>query len=455
MHPSRVIVPIDVWEQVIDAVNELEQEGRRLRALATCCLIRRDWVPRTRLHLFKTVTLRSYSNLVGLSEALSSSPQCCSLIHRLIIDGRSSQSWISVVPLHLGCKLNSLCFLVMRNVDLSIANPRFSMLYSRFIHRPHNLRLEHLRMSNFAQVARLMAALHCWSAQIGHDPDSVSASYGAMSLLCGRPSFVQHLSLTLPWTENVIPQLCRLSRPTLMCLEKVNLHFSIIDASETRFSFGSLWEDQIELFDLLACAGTANKLIGVKVWVSALCGVELRSCGMCTSLLQYESVDTYRHLHVEPGQASSNGRIRAFCVRLFVAALDDQCMKTLARLLAAASSSSLQLRSLELSSIQHPEALNGLHKLGLAHLSDDNMARWASLREAPATASFSSRWRAVDDILCRGETVTPPLTIRFHLPLEALPRPYKCTDELVAELLPKIAAKGYLGICDGQCNYHK
>lgn len=130
-------------------------------------------------------------------------------------------------------------------------------------------------------------------------------------------------------------------------------------------------------------------------------------------------------------------------------------MKTLARLLAAASSSSLQLRSLEFSSIQHLEALSGLHKLGLTHLSDDNIARWTSLREAPATASFSSRWRAVDDIFCRGEAITLPLTIRFHLPLEAMPRPYKCADELVAELLPKIAAMGYLGTCNGHCNYHK
>lgn len=284
MYSGRITFPIDVWERVIDTFSELEHEGRRLRALATCCLIRRDWVPRTRLHLFRTVSLRSYSNLVGLSEALSSSPQCCSLIHRLIIDGQSSQSWISVVPLHLGTKLNSLCFLVTRNVDLSIANPRFSMLYSRFIHRPRNLRLEHLRMSNFAQVARLMAALHCWSAQVDHNPDCVSASYGAMPLLCGRPSSVQHLSLTLPWTENVIQQLSQLSRPTLMCLEKVNIHFHVLDVSEARFSFGSLWEDQIRLFDLLACASTADKLIGVKVWVSALYGVELRSCGMCTLL---------------------------------------------------------------------------------------------------------------------------------------------------------------------------
>ena len=49
--PIMPYLPIDVWERVIDFVDDFD-EHNRLKCLSACCLVCRDWLPRARFYLF-------------------------------------------------------------------------------------------------------------------------------------------------------------------------------------------------------------------------------------------------------------------------------------------------------------------------------------------------------------------------------------------------------------------
>ncbi|KAH9947037.1 hypothetical protein B0H21DRAFT_708760 [Amylocystis lapponica] len=81
-HPTRrksPRVPVDIWEDIIDLLRE------DLIALRACALTCWQWVPRSRLHLFRVVELWTSQDLALCTQLLIDAPHLGDLIHELHI----------------------------------------------------------------------------------------------------------------------------------------------------------------------------------------------------------------------------------------------------------------------------------------------------------------------------------------------------------------------------------
>ncbi|KAH9938754.1 uncharacterized protein BXZ73DRAFT_44415 [Epithele typhae] len=70
-------VPIEVIEHIIDELGATEYSTR---ALARCIRVHKDWIPRTRVHLWRTLTVSSREQLPGICDTFDRNPTLQSLV---------------------------------------------------------------------------------------------------------------------------------------------------------------------------------------------------------------------------------------------------------------------------------------------------------------------------------------------------------------------------------------
>lgn len=251
---SSLSLPIDVWEGIIDIVDDSCDKDIHSRTLAACSLIRRGCVARSRYHLFRRpITLRSHSSLVSLVKALTSSPQYCSLVSKLIVDGaNSAQSWISAIAPLLGPKLCGLKELTLVHIDLALTHPRFFMAYSLFSEPPDTLSLLYPRYSCYTQVTQLVAATRCNIINIFDDSGSSQCRQLQTPRNRGSYTKTSHMTVTLPWCRlRLLGSLCTAATAHLRRI-KVSLPSPTSNLIALTLHLGALYEQMTEMFHCLS-----------------------------------------------------------------------------------------------------------------------------------------------------------------------------------------------------------
>ncbi|KAH8091782.1 hypothetical protein BXZ70DRAFT_952099 [Cristinia sonorae] len=130
------LVPVEIWEHIIDFVNTISTrrfDPVRCRTLASCCLTSRSWLPRSRLHLYHSVSLYltpQYQNHSSFLRGLSLNPTNGPLVQWLMVKTEdpnvlesSAGSGLSLIALQLPHRLPNLQFLTLAGVDLINIHP--------------------------------------------------------------------------------------------------------------------------------------------------------------------------------------------------------------------------------------------------------------------------------------------------------------------------------------------
>ena len=214
------------------------------------------------LHLEAEV---AFAPLANHRHPLPSRPlSCCGGVSKyrprvqtLVVDAAGSRlSLVTEVPLRLSSNLLADAELVFRNINLAASHPCFYQLCSRYrglcLKRLH---LEQPRWSQFAQVLRLIAAIHCAEAYIAGGVESdftASLKEQTTVLVCGAPLRTTHLTMVLPWPELGFPRaftpLQVLAMRSTRGLRQLAVHFQL-DPYTVPMDYGSLWVDQVKAFE--------------------------------------------------------------------------------------------------------------------------------------------------------------------------------------------------------------
>lgn len=258
--PTGLWLPAEVWEKIIDILNGVEEEEIRIRTLASCCLFRRDCLPRSRHHLFRHITLRSLTNLHGLSEALANHPQYGACVESLAVEGPGyCDSRISAGVAVLILRMTNLQELVLYDFDLrSMQFPRTTPA-SPFSNPLKVLRLCRPLYSSYTQALHLMTMTACREAHITDTSDSLSFSdldSAPAQYTYNTPGslpFLRRLNLELPLLKaESVGHLLLEAIPwqSLERLEFITIRLQVpdsVDVSEA-FDFRDVWEDIVEVF---------------------------------------------------------------------------------------------------------------------------------------------------------------------------------------------------------------
>ena len=113
-------LPVELCETVIDFVAG----SGDVKTLCACALTCHSWAPRSRLYLYKSITLRTLSDLDAVVSRLKFAPALWSRIKTLVIDVRGDpahQRWAFAVPMRLAPMIRNLERLRLDSVDLSLA----------------------------------------------------------------------------------------------------------------------------------------------------------------------------------------------------------------------------------------------------------------------------------------------------------------------------------------------
>lgn len=137
--PSSTLVafPIKICEHVIDILagdygDTEDMVSEAQRDLRTSHLVCRAWVPRSRFHLFRKITVDSQDKLQFIATFLHASSPHVDCVRVLKIRGDGpDQSWISTVPFCLP-RLRYLEHLFFNTVDFTQQHPRFYQALSLF-----------------------------------------------------------------------------------------------------------------------------------------------------------------------------------------------------------------------------------------------------------------------------------------------------------------------------------
>lgn len=86
---------------------------------------------------------------------------------------------------------------------------------------------------------------------------------------------------------------------------------------------------------------------------------------------------------------------------------------------------------------------------------DQDLTHWATLNDDPLTDEIISLWKPIDTALSSLGCVHLAVDINISIPLEELPRPFGCQDDLLRALLPTLAAGRKIKLCNGYCDYHQ
>lgn len=170
-HVSRPRLPIEIIERIIDffpflygSYNGWESAwtpADTRAALRTCFLVCRAFVPRCRLHLLDSITLRTEKDLTAVENMFNKAPGLAKYVSTLTIDvvGAGPQSWVSAIPFALAVPSMELWELRVRGVDFTTVHVSFQRAFTRFA-GVSTLRLEDIRYSRYSQVTRFIHAIN-------------------------------------------------------------------------------------------------------------------------------------------------------------------------------------------------------------------------------------------------------------------------------------------------------
>lgn len=208
-------LPVEVCERIIDFVAGMNLhfilwgDHEMRSALRACALTCRSWVPRSRFHLFESITVRSSSDLDAIVGRLRASPVLWDRVEELIIDVRTVPAphwWMFCLPVRLAPMLRKLRWLTFDSIDLSIPHENFykGLLLWRGI---ENLHLTDVQYTQHSQLARLISALDSEDVCISHRPGCHLSSENCRIPRGGqfRPTVrcvsLRYLYLKLPWKK--------------------------------------------------------------------------------------------------------------------------------------------------------------------------------------------------------------------------------------------------------------
>lgn len=147
--PPRL--PLEVCEKVIESVWHMPTRYN-------CCLVCRDWVPKSRIHLFRDVRISDDETATKFMNAIFASPGIGAYVLELVLDLRySSGSWIYRFVQVLPPFLINLTRLEYRH--LPALNPLFYALSSRF-NTISELILFGLKKQSFKEILQLTNRCH-------------------------------------------------------------------------------------------------------------------------------------------------------------------------------------------------------------------------------------------------------------------------------------------------------
>lgn len=153
-HAGYPQLPPEMWDSVIDFVAGAESSQLDLR---TCSLVCHAFLPRSLIHLYQKLDLRSAAQLAQVVHRLSNSPILRNRVRYLIIDAKDSvtQSWVSLVPIRLQIHILTNCrSLVLRGVDLSAMHSHAKTALTCLRQRLLQVTLEDIHYFSPLQLAR-------------------------------------------------------------------------------------------------------------------------------------------------------------------------------------------------------------------------------------------------------------------------------------------------------------
>lgn len=174
MTSATSILPIELWEDVIDFVATDEYWPRYRPTLSACCLVCRAWVPRCRMHLSEVVVLTSRKAAISFALFMASCPIMSRNTTRLTISGdyfpdNVDQSWVSFVPLHaFQFGVPSPEELYLERIDFNTLSVDFFKYISLL--KPYRIHLDNPFNATYTQISRLFAAVRPEMIRLQHSP---------------------------------------------------------------------------------------------------------------------------------------------------------------------------------------------------------------------------------------------------------------------------------------------
>ena len=173
--PFLSAFPTEIEENIID------QLSGNTRALCSCALTCRAWLPRSRLHLLHAIYLRDEEQLTALYDALEKYPHRRLLVHSVTTAPKRKKagrgSVIEIFPLALLTQLPNLRCWKINQTTTKLAERRETLS----LHRTTSICLRYssidklyltsLRFASYAELVRLVLALpslcelHCGDLQ--------------------------------------------------------------------------------------------------------------------------------------------------------------------------------------------------------------------------------------------------------------------------------------------------
>lgn len=174
-------LPPEVWDRIIDFVGGAQGPngtGGWRRDVHACSLVCHAFLPRSLLHLYEELELRSATHLTHVVHVLSNSPILRNRVRVLIINAKDgvNQSWVSLVPIRLRIRTLPYCrYLVLRGVDLSTMHSHAKTAFSCLRQQLWHVVLEDVHYFSPMQLARFF-----------HIAETVSLRYSPHDAVKGR-----------------------------------------------------------------------------------------------------------------------------------------------------------------------------------------------------------------------------------------------------------------------------
>lgn len=234
--PPRPLLPLEVFEHVVGFVG-FTLSGEKwafgigyAKTLHSCTLVCRDWVPKSRIQLYKLVVLDNKRRAVGFATTVAAAPPLGQYTQELRVNLKEKhEDWIYMIHQILPPLLPNLSRLEysqlpsLHSVFFSLA-PRFKSISS--------LRIYSLKSWSFREIARLLNGFPNLKAlEVECEWGSPSPFYCRPTNLKEHPPLCLRLDchdLTLPCIDNMLHWItrrrlpCSLEEFTIDCEEFSN-----------------------------------------------------------------------------------------------------------------------------------------------------------------------------------------------------------------------------------------
>lgn len=147
----RLMYPRPDWDRDIDIFDR-----GRTRDLCSCLLVCRDWVPISRIELYRYVRLDNKRRAIGFMKIVIAFSSLGKYVQGLHLSGRSDDKcsdWLYTVHQAVSSRLPNLSLL--EYCRLPVVHPIFFILPSRF-HSVRRLRLSNLESWSLRETVRLL-----------------------------------------------------------------------------------------------------------------------------------------------------------------------------------------------------------------------------------------------------------------------------------------------------------